>query len=1004
MKYVVFLGDGMADTPVEALGGKTPLMVAKKENIDALAPFSEVGIAKTVPDGMKPGSDTANLAVLGYDPKSCYSGRSPLEALSMGIELAETDIAVRCNLVTLSDEENYADKTMVDYSAGEISTEEARELIDYVNKHLGDERLSFHGGISYRHCLIVHNAEVGSDLTPPHDITGKKIKRHLPGGKLGDLFFDLEKRSYDLLKDHPINMKRVAEGKNPANSIWLWGEGTKPAIPDFHEKNGIHGAVISAVDLLKGIGKGANMEVIDVPGATGNVNTDFAAKGRAAIAALERLDYVYIHVEAPDESGHQGSLEDKITSIEKIDAEIVGPVLAYLKDCGEAYHVLVCPDHPTPLATRTHSAEPIPYLLYKSDHEIHSGVDRYDEETARSTGVYLEEGFHLIDKMLSEESEGHIEGLTPDLVTFGDGSEADLSKGEEDAEAPTETEGQKEAEGESASEPSADPTAGNEGETPKTKKKGAFAAFFKKHLLLFIILIASLVIAGGLAAGHFIATYHYAFIHSEAAVEKALSKEKVTRLIFKKDITIEGDLAFERPIDLDLNKHTLTVNGTLSLSPSEDVTIGYKKGKNYVLGGTVAANKITAVGTADLHILADLASSDVSLTCGKTNIQGNVTGENAVLTIDAAEASVSGCVSGEIILSDACALALSNNATAVTGGREVRLTEGTVGTIRNAAVAYVYEGATVEQVVNAGAYYYVTKLATPAKINVLNEGNDYYCYVSEVINAKSLVYSVNDAAEVSVDVAASGTTRFKLEGIAPGKQTLKLRATANGDPSFLDSDEVTYTFDFAVKLDDPAVSIETEGDKVTIVVPAVRYAEKYVYTIDGTEYAETSSDGMQTEITDKVQTGGVHVIEVTAKSNSEYFTDSNTVMTSYVKYVKIETPAPTVTKEGDILTFIWEAVEGRSDYKIVYGENTVYTKGTSLSFTMAEGASFSVSALGGGYYRASDTYTMTAETLAELFPEKQAEEDLTEEESGTSDESSEGEGAEGGEEDATDAE
>ena len=1006
MKYVVFLGDGMADTPVEALGGKTPLMAAKKENIDALAPFSEVGIAKTVPDGMKPGSDTANLAVLGYDPKTCYSGRSPLEALSMGLELSETDIAVRCNLVTLSDEENYADKTMIDYSAGEISTEEARELIDYVNKHLGDERLSFHGGISYRHCLIVHNAEVGSELTPPHDITGKKIKRHLPGGTLGDLFLDLEKRSYDLLKDHPINVKRVAEGKNPANSIWLWGEGTKPAIPDFYEKNGIHGAIISAVDLLKGIGKGANMEVIDVPGATGNVNTDFAAKGRAAIDALKHLDYVYIHVEAPDESGHQGSLEDKITSIEKIDADIVGPVLAYLKDSGEAYRVLVCPDHPTPLATRTHSAEPIPYLLYKSDHEIHSGVDRYDEETARSTGVYLEEGFHLIDKMLSEESEGHIEGLSPDLVTFGDGSEADLSKGEEDApqEAPAETESESGNDG--ASEPSEAPTEGTdgEGETPKKeKKKGRFAAFFKKHLLLFIILIASLVIAGGLAAGHFIATYHYAFIHSEGAVEKALCKEKVTRFIFKKDVTIEGDLAFERPIDLDLNKHTLTVNGTLSLSPSEDVTIGYKKGKTYVLGGTVAANKITAVGTADLHILADLASSDVSLTCGKTDIQGKVTGENAVLTINAAEASVSGEISGEILLSDACALTLSNNATAVTGGREVRLTEGSVGTIKDAAVAYVYEGATVEKVINAGAYYYVTKLASPAKITVLNEGNDYYCYVSEVINAKSLIYSVNDSPETSVDVANSGTTRFKLEGIAPGKQTLKLRATANGDPSFLDSDEVTYTFDFAVKLDDPAVSIETEGENVTLVVPAVRYAEKYVYTIDGTEYAETSSDGLRSEITDKVQAGGVHVIEVTAKSNSEYFTDSNTVMTSYVKYVKIETPTPTVTKDGDLLTFTWEAVEGRSDYKIVYGGDTVYTKGTSLSFTKTEGASFSVSALGGGYYRASDTYTMTAETLAELFPEETAEENATEGESGTTDDASEDE--EGAEENsATDTE
>ena len=997
MKYVVFLGDGMADIPVEALGGKTPLAVAKKENIDRLAPKSEIGLARTVPLGMKPGSDTANLAVLGYDPRTCYTGRSPLEALSMGIELADTDVAVRCNLVTLSDESNYADKTMVDYSSGEISTEEARVLIAYIEEKLGTDRLSFHSGISYRHCLIVHDAELGTELTPPHDITGKKIKRHLPSGKLGDIFLDLQKASYELLKDHPINVKRVAEGKNPANSVWFWGEGTKPALPDFYEKNGIHGAIISAVDLLKGIGKGANMQVIDVPGATGNVHTDFAAKGRAAIEALKTLDYVYIHVEAPDESGHQGSLEDKITSIEKIDSDIVGPVLDHLESTGEPYHVLVCPDHPTPLATRTHSGEPIPYLIYKSDAEIHSGVAIYDEESAASTGIFLDEGFRLMEKLLSTESEGNIVGLTPDVITFGDGTEESLAEeslaeGSEETEAPTEegtdatedTDGAEVSGAEEGADPSDQP-APTEGdteapkETPKEKKPNKFAVFFKKHLLFFIILISVLVVAGGLAAGHFITTYHYAFIRTESGLEGAIAKDHITRFIFKKDVTVTKDITIDRPVDFDLNGYTLTVEGDLTLSVTDDVMIGYKKCGSYKVGGAIVTENFSAIGTATLSLLADVTAENVFIECEKTDIQGTIGDENVTLTLKVNEAAVSGAVAGTIDLSEATTLALSNDAATVKGGSVVRFTSGKAGTIEGTQTLYVYEDAEVDMIVNVTNYYRVTTLAKPTQVLVVNEDNEFYCYVPEVIGATHIAYSVNGVEKAAQAVTPGATTRFKIEGITPGNQVLKVRATAPNDPAYLDSEEYEVTFDFAVKIEAPVVDTPVlSDDKVTLVIHPVRYAEKVTYTVDGesdTASYESEDKALSIDITEKVQAGGVHTIKVVAQSDNEYFTDSNEVLTSYVKYETLKAPVATAAKDGDSVVFSWDAVEGRTDYYLVYGDQRIFIKSTTVSFPYAEGTYFSVKAIGGGYYTDSAVTIITSDDIAALFPtEEQGDE------------------------------
>lgn len=401
MKYIVMLGDGMADYPMEALGGKTPLEVAKKPNIDRLARGGRLGMVKTVPDGLKPGSDVANLSAMGYDPLKCYTGRSPLEAVSIGIQMDDTDVAFRCNLVTLSDDAEYAEKTMVDYSSGEITTAEAAELIRAVDETFRTDEILFYPGISYRHCMIWHQGPVGLNLTPPHDISDRKITEYLPQNPV---ILDLMKRSYEILKDHPINQDRMARGLNPANSIWLWGGGTRPGVTGFEAAYGVKASVISAVDLIKGIGLCAGMKVIEVEGATGNIDTNFKGKGEAALKTLlDGQDLVYIHVEAPDECGHHGDLEGKIQAIERIDQDIVGPLLKGLEEAGEDYSILVMPDHPTPISIKTHISDPIPYLLYCSTDVTDSGIDTYTEKTGKSTGVYVEPGYLLMQQLLKNK-------------------------------------------------------------------------------------------------------------------------------------------------------------------------------------------------------------------------------------------------------------------------------------------------------------------------------------------------------------------------------------------------------------------------------------------------------------------------------------------------------------------------------------------------------------------------------------------------------------------------
>lgn len=400
MKYIVVLGDGMADEPLEALDGRTPLEVAETPVMDDLAGRSEMGMAANIPEGMKPGSDTANLAVLGYYPKKYYSGRSPLEALSIGVPMKDTDIAIRCNFVTLTgDDLPYEEKTIIDHSSSEISTEDCAVLLEAVKKEVVKPPFSLYLGTSYRHCLIWDGGRV-VNLAQPHDIPGRVIGEYLPDEPL---LREMMKKSYDVLNNHPLNIERAKKGLNKANSMWFWGAGTKPALSSFEEKTGLKGAMISAVDLLKGIAVGAGMHVEIVPGADGTLHTNYEGKANAAVRLLkEGYDFVYVHVEAPDEMGHQGSIERKIKSIENLDSRVIKIIREQMEDWGEPYRMMVLPDHPTPIWCRTHTSNPVPYMIYDSTREGRR-IDRYNEKAAAARELFIPEGYRLMDRLLEKE-------------------------------------------------------------------------------------------------------------------------------------------------------------------------------------------------------------------------------------------------------------------------------------------------------------------------------------------------------------------------------------------------------------------------------------------------------------------------------------------------------------------------------------------------------------------------------------------------------------------------
>ena len=400
MKYLVVLGDGMADKDIEELGNKTPLEYAKTPTMDKYSKMSEIGLVHTIPEGMTPGSDTANLSVLGYDPKRYYTGRSPLEALSIGVDMKATDVALRCNIVTVSiDDFPYEEKTIIDHSSSEISTEDAAILLEAVKKELETDVYKFYVGTSYRHLTIWDKGEV-VDLTAPHDVLGKVIGQYLPKDAV---LREMMKKSYDILSKHPINQQRIKDGLNPANSLWFWGAGTRPMLSSFEGKTGKKGAMISAVDLLKGIAIGADMKVVEVDGANGGLNTNYEGKADAAVKVLleDGYDFVYIHIEAPDEMGHQGSVERKVKAIEYLDERVIKRVIEAFEAKGQDFRMIVLPDHPTPIGIRTHTSDPVPYMLYDStDKKRHTW--NYNEKEAEESGNYIADGHTVINHLFEK--------------------------------------------------------------------------------------------------------------------------------------------------------------------------------------------------------------------------------------------------------------------------------------------------------------------------------------------------------------------------------------------------------------------------------------------------------------------------------------------------------------------------------------------------------------------------------------------------------------------------
>jgi 2,3-bisphosphoglycerate-independent phosphoglycerate mutase len=400
MKYIVILGDGMADYPVQELNNKTPLMVANKPNIDYLAKNGTLGFVRTVPEEFEPGSDVANLSILGYSPTHYYTGRSPLEAINMGVNLQDTDLAIRCNLVTLSNEEDFSDKRLVDYCADEISTQEAAAIIHSLNEYLKTDNYRFYLGTHYRHCLVLKNGSTGMDLTPPHNISGQKIKDYLPKESKNSLLLELMKKSLEVLENHPVNQEREKKGLRPANAIWLWGEGKAPSLQNFKEKYGLKGSMISAVDLLNGIAKSIGLEVVKVPGATGNIHTNFLGKAQYALEELKKgQDFVYLHVEAPDECGHRGEIHNKVKSIELIDKDIVGTILHHM-EYFEELKILLLPDHFTPLSLKTHTKDPVPYIIFDKAPKKPSAIESYHEFIKGDSLNFILDGSTLLSKFI----------------------------------------------------------------------------------------------------------------------------------------------------------------------------------------------------------------------------------------------------------------------------------------------------------------------------------------------------------------------------------------------------------------------------------------------------------------------------------------------------------------------------------------------------------------------------------------------------------------------------
>ncbi|MDE6472613.1 MAG: cofactor-independent phosphoglycerate mutase [Clostridia bacterium] len=927
MKYVVILGDGMADYPNMTLGGRTPLEVANKPNIDDLSKRGKLGLVKTVPDGMKPGSDVANLSMMGYAPDKYYTGRSPLEALSIGIDLKDSDVAIRCNLVTLSDEENFADKTMVDYSAGEISTEEAKQLIEFLQQNLGDEYIDFYSGVSYRHCLVAHNAELGTEFTPPHDISDKKITDYLPKGEYGDIFLDIMVDAYKLLKDHPINQNRIKQGLHPANSIWLWGEGTRPNLTPFEEKYGIKGAVISAVDLIKGIGKGAKMKVIEVEGATGTYTTNFKGKAESAIKALkDGYDYVYIHMEAPDECGHQGDVDNKVKSIELIDSIVVKYVKEQLDLMNEDYKILIAPDHPTPLKLKTHTSDPVPFIIYSrkaGENQSPAEGASYSEESGAQTGLVYSSGEELMNEFLhgdiasQNKDENSADENTSSANEVIVSSEKQVEKVNKDDKKKNKDKQDK-----------------PKGEKKKLGKKGIIA------------IIASICLVGVLLAIILPVVFFTApriFVKNADGFKAEninSSKADFVKYFFvlDKNITCDGNLTLDDSNlhSIDFNKHTLNVKNTFEINTMKTGTLylGTRKGKGYVTNkksnlkaetisinapnldivimANVSCENLTVnAKSLTLYKYGDKSTSSVTtqITADKVVFAGDVKdipSTHQIKVADCKEVVVKGGVKINVNMdltnsaltvqrnASVSSLTLDDSSTAVIegnivskieGGKRVTMQEGhSCPNYQNVKTLIIFKDLnTTQNIANCENVIYVEKLAKPVEIIIEKRNNRIFCKVAQVKYASSYSFVVIDdeggqtqAPDSNVSINANGDTECDVTDFVktPGK-SYTVTVTPKGN-----------YYDMLDKLDDFNGTLYIDGDSIS-----VKY--NYVITLPmptGLNITSAKNEAGITKTTltfDQVADANGYVIFIDGKEikGLDFTTSNNKVSADISQYV-----------------------------------------------------------------------------------------------------------------------
>lgn len=989
MKYLVILGDGMADYPCPQLDGKTPLEVANKPNMDALCAKGVIGLVKTVPDGMKPGSDVANLSMMGYAPDKYYTGRSPLEALSIGIDMSASDIATRCNLVTLSDDEPFENKVMVDYSAGEITTQEAEELIKAVQEALGNDKYSFYSGVSYRHCMITKGGKLGAQYTPPHDISDKVIGEYLPKGEDSDEHLAMLQASYELLKDHPINLERIKQGKNPANCIWLWGEGSKPALDDFGQKYGLKAGVISAVDLVKGIGIGAGMTSWDVEGATGTYHTNFEGKAKRAIDAFkEGYDYVYIHMEAPDECGHQGDLDNKIKSIELIDEKVVGYCKRELDDMGEPYRILIAPDHPTPIAIKTHVGDPVPFILYDSSSDIESGYTTYNEKTAKASGIYYEPCQDLIDDFLSKPEETQ-EEVVPTEEQKGDGV----------AVAPVQ------------------PISDNK--PPKAKKP--LTAKQKKNIIIAVLCIVA-IIGVGLGVG---LPVYFHFKDKIMVAEAADFNKDITKgtyFVLSKDVVIDGDLDMSARgnYSIDLQGHTLTVRGTLTYSTdsAKDIKIGNTKKKAYVEGGVIDADKIvistlnanveilsnTQTGRAEIvakrvTISSMTAADGISVGAQNISLTGAISTGNAsqiILSstaVDAnAQASATGKIGGKLALenvdliatasSSITSIVLDDQSTAqisgtieagIEGGKKVAMLGGhSCSEYKNVATLAIYRAGVGDYTIKGcDKVVYIDKLATPVDLIIEERaGGKIFAVSAKVVGATNYVFNVDGTEHVAsgnqLDISAlmsnGGAGKHIITVYAKGNYDFATLETADATV-YVDSDSTKIEYAYKITLATPEnLQVAEDSNGIYLAFSKVDFADYYTVDVAGQQLRFEADKDAATQkfyLTEVLKEVGNYSVRVTAHSNVAEILSSKQAMTSYTKTQQLGVATELTAREnGAQINVSWSAVEGADSYIIFANDGGRLvelgrTSMTSFSFDktlLGSATEVSVVAQGNGYY------------------------------------------------------